>query len=328
MTVLSLFDGMSCGQQALLKNNIKPTYFASEIDSYAMNVTRYNFPETIFIGDVRKINIKELPKIDLLIGGSPCQNFSFAGKQKGMVTKENITIESLEHYLELKNKDFEFEGQSYLFWEFVRIYKLLKKRNPQLKFLLENVKMKNEFKSVIDSVLMVDGVLLNSSDFSAQNRERYYWTNIVDLKNVYIEKLDINIRDIVSYGYDDNVKIGHCQLRDTSKKKSICYHIANATDISGNESIKRVYHISKKCPTLTTMQGGHREPKIYLRGNLYRKLNMLEMERIQTVEDDYTKFGMKEDKTIIHISNNQRKKMIGNGWTVDVIAFIFRFLNF
>jgi len=196
MKVLSLFDGMSCGQQALLKENVKiDKYYASEIDPYAISVTRYNFPDTIFLGDVRFLGDNNIPFVDILIGGSPCQNFSFAGKQKGMVTKENIYIESLKHYLKLKESGFEFEGQSYLFWEFVRIYEILKVKNPKIKFLLENVKMKKDFKNIFDSVLNTNGVLINSALFSSQNRERYYWTNIVDLENVKIKEKDINIKD-------------------------------------------------------------------------------------------------------------------------------------
>ena len=134
MNVLSLFDGMSCGQQALERAGIKvDQYFASEIDKFAIKVTMANYPNTIQLGSVVNVKGCDLPKIDLLIGGSPCQSFSFAGKRKGMATKDEIEIHTLEHYLQLKNDGYEFEGQSYLFWEFMRIMNEVKPKY----FLLE-----------------------------------------------------------------------------------------------------------------------------------------------------------------------------------------------
>ena len=128
INVLSLFDGMSCGQIALNKVGIKyENYFASEIEERAIEVAMDNYPNTKQIGSVVDIKGVELPKIDLLIGGSPCQSFSLAGTKKGMVTTENIEVLTLEHYLQLKNDGYSFSGQSYLFWEYVR---LLKETNP------------------------------------------------------------------------------------------------------------------------------------------------------------------------------------------------------
>ena len=175
MNVLSLFDGMSCGQIALNRIGIKPNlYFASEIDKHAIKVTQSNYPNTIQLGDVRYIDLKSLPKIDLLIGGSPCQSFSFAGKRKGMVTTDNIEIYSLEQYLELKNQGFEFEGQSYLFWEYMNVLKTLKPKY----FLLENVEMGEKWEKVLSKAIGVNGIHINSALVSAQNRKRIYWTNI------------------------------------------------------------------------------------------------------------------------------------------------------
>ena len=120
MNVLSLFDGMSCGQIALERAGIKvDNYFASEIDKHAIQVTMHNYPNTIQLGDVRNIDLSKLPKIDLLIGGSPCQSFSFVGKREGMATECKQEITTLEQYLKLKSAGFQFKGQSYLFWEFV-----------------------------------------------------------------------------------------------------------------------------------------------------------------------------------------------------------------
>ena len=154
INVLSLFDGMSCGQIALDRAGIKvDNYFASEIDKYGQIVSKANYPNTIYLGDVRHINAKDLPKIDLIIGGSPCQSFSFAGKRKGMATKCETEILTLNHYLELKADGYEFEGQSYLFWEFMR---LLNECKPKY-FLLENVEMGEKWEKVLSKAIGVNG---------------------------------------------------------------------------------------------------------------------------------------------------------------------------
>ena len=175
MNVLSLFDGMSCGQQALDRLGIKvDNYFASEIDKYAIQVTMANYPNTKQLGSVVNVDGHSLPKIDLLLGGSPCQSFSFAGKRKGMSTKCETEILTLEHYLELKSEGYEFEGQSYLFWEYMR---LLNECKPTY-FLLENVEMGEKWEKVLSKAIGVNGIHINSALVSAQNRKRIYWTNI------------------------------------------------------------------------------------------------------------------------------------------------------
>jgi DNA-cytosine methyltransferase len=175
MNVLSLFDGMSCGQQALDRNGIKvDNYFASEIDKYAITVTMANYPNTKQLGSVVDVDGYSLPKIDLLIGGSPCQSFSFAGKRKGMATKDEQEILTLDHYLQLKSEGFEFEGQSYLFWEYMR---LLYECKPKY-FLLENVMMGEKWEKILSRAIGVNPIMINSSLLSAQNRQRLYWTNI------------------------------------------------------------------------------------------------------------------------------------------------------
>lgn len=169
MNVLSLFDGMSCGQLALQRAGIKvDRYFASEIDKYAIQVTQKNFPDTIQLGDVTEVSSVDLPEIDLLIGGSPCQGFSFAGKQL--------------------NFD---DPRSKLFFEFVRLLKELK---PSY-FLLENVKMKKEYQDIITEHLGVEPIEINSNLVSAQNRRRLYWTNIPGVGQP--EDKGILLRDIV-----------------------------------------------------------------------------------------------------------------------------------
>jgi DNA (cytosine-5)-methyltransferase 3A len=175
MNVLSLFDGMSCGQQALERAGFKvDKYFASEIDKYAIQVTMANYPNTIQLGSVVNVNGKDLPKIDILIGGSPCQSFSFAGKRKGMSTKDEQEILTLDRYLELKEQEYEFEGQSYLFWEYMR---LLNEVKPKY-FLLENVMMGEKWEKILSKAIGVKPIMINSSLVSAQNRQRLYWTNI------------------------------------------------------------------------------------------------------------------------------------------------------
>lgn len=183
MIVLSLFDGMSCGQIALREIGANvTTYLASEIDKYAIANTQHNFPNTVQLGSVTDLNIEEIVEKygmpDILIGGSPCQSFSFSGKMKGMSTKSGEEIYTLEHYLELKRQGFEFEGQSYLFWEYMRILTELRKYNPNIYFLLENVKMLEKWERCLSNAIGVRGVHINSALVSAQQRKRIYWSNI------------------------------------------------------------------------------------------------------------------------------------------------------
>lgn len=283
MNVLSLFDGMSCGRIALERAGIGvDNYFASEIDKYAMQIAKKNYPDTKHIGNVVDVKATDLPKIDLLIGGSPCQGFSFAGKQL----------------------NFEDE-RSKLFFEYVR---LLEECKPKY-FLLENVKMKKEYQDIITSYLGVEPILINSSLVSAQNRDRLYWTNIQEV--IQPEDKGLILKDILEIS--SSLELRPCSMKEY-RQNSVCHHTGNAVDIKGNESIKRVYGVFGKAPTLTTMQGGHREPKVSVKDNTYRKLTPLECERLQTVPDNYTE----------GVSNSQRYKMLGNGWTVDVIAHIFK----
>jgi DNA (cytosine-5)-methyltransferase 3A len=226
INVLSLFDGMSCGQQALERINVKvDNYFASEIDKYAIKVTMANYPNTIQLGSVVDVDGYKLPKIDLLIGGSPCQSFSFAGKRKGMATKDEQEILTLEHYLELKSEGYEFEGQSYLFWEYMR---LLNECKPTY-FLLENVEMGEKWEKVLSKAIGVNGIHINSALVSAQNRKRIYWTNIGmqpsglfgDLESIIQQPKDkcILLKDILETDVDEKYFLSEKMIAGFEKHK-------------------------------------------------------------------------------------------------------------
>ena len=232
MNVLSLFDGMSCGQQALERTGIKvDNYFASEIDKYAIQVTMANYPNTTQLGSVVDVDGYSLPKIDILIGGSPCQSFSFAGKRKGMSTKDEQEILTLDHYLKLKSEGYEFEGQSYLFWEYMR---LLNEVKPTY-FLLENVMMGEKWEKVLSKAIGVNAIEINSALVSAQNRRRLYWTNIGmeasgffgDLESIIEQPKDrgILLKDILQDNpnakyYISSKMIEHLNSRDSVKIKN------------------------------------------------------------------------------------------------------------
>lgn len=466
LKVLSLFDGMSCGRLALGKAGLPvEMYFSSEVDKYAIRVANSNYPVDKWtrLGDVRGVDASIFPELDLLIGGSPCQSFSFAGKREGMATECSIKITTLEQYLTLKAENFEFKGQSYLFWEYMRILKEVKPKY----FLLENVVMSKKWEAILTEAIGVDPIMINSALVSAQNRKRLYWTNIPNVTQP--EDLGLVLNDILE-DFDELNNLGLAQrgrgknrgfIKDTNIKSptltknsfehnnhvlvepvgaamrgryivdgkhqdhkmktaglttqrlelrddesALCHHVANATDLKGNDQLKRVYG-GGKAPTVNTCQGGHREPKVLVNvnpsgkgmngrvfsteqlsptlttnkgegpkiginekyknkfdkiaednpdciglncngtgsnksgavlasyakrnggenygtdtilkiqehnGTYYRKLTPLECERLQTVPDNYT----------AAVSNSQRYKMLGNGWTVDVIAHIFK----
>ncbi len=347
MNVLSLFDGMSCGRIALERAGIKiDKYFASEIDKYAIKVSKNNYPDTIHLGDVQNIQaedgwletdvkdsdgVERAVQIDLLIGGSPCQGFSFAGKRL--------------------NFD---DPRSKLFWEFVRLLKELK---PTY-FLLENVRMNQRSQDVITEALGVHPVPINSSLVSAQNRKRLYWTNIpfkypldkgIMMKDILQDPSEISLEHYhsmkaVEYMEKGNDKWGQAgnrradgyeQTPETQKSftltanmhKGVPYNYfkdtrnglikAGEADLKGHDYVRRVYHPDGKAPSLCAASGGNLEPKTLASDTKWRKLTPLECERLQTVPDDYTK----------GVSNTQRYKMIGNGWTVDVVAHIFKNLS-
>lgn len=177
--VISLFDGMSGFQMALVESGMTyDSYYASEVSKEPIRNCMANFPKTVQLGDIRDIDVKKLGVVfDTVAGGSPCQSFSFAGRRNGMTTTENIEVHTLEHYLQLKAEKFEFVGQSYLFWEYVRILRDVREMNPNVKFILENVKMTKHWERILSNAIGVFGVHIDSALVCCQHRKRIYWTN-------------------------------------------------------------------------------------------------------------------------------------------------------
>ncbi len=290
MNVLSLFDGISCGQIALERAGIKyDNYFASEIDKYAIKVTQHNYPNTIQLGDVAKVKGSGLPKIDIVIGGSPCQDLSLAKTNGvGLLGK-----------------------RSGLFYEFVRV---LKETNPRF-FLLENVIMKSVWRDVITKELGVEPIQINSNLVSCQNRRRYYWTNIP--KVVQPNDKHVTIQDVI---HDDTYKV-FTNKRITETKRKTKNYIQ--WDISGkgySSQANRAYFKSGKICTVPK-QSPSDKLNIVLdyENDIYRKSHPIEVERYQTVPDNYT--------LVDGVSTSRRLGLLGDGWTVDVIAHVFSFME-
>lgn len=312
INVLSLFDGMSCGQIALNELNININkYFASEIEDASIKVTKHNYPNTIHIGDVTKVNSSSLPKIDLFIGGSPCTEFSMAGRKNGLDVNE-VSVYSLEKYLELKNNGFEFSGQSYLFWEYVR---LLKDVKPKY-FLLENVKMKKVYQDIITKELGVEPILIDSALVSAQTRKRLYWTNIPNISQP--KDRGINIEDII---YDNTYKTFSNPRIPLSKKLTKNYV---KWDISGkgywSQQDRAYYRKGKMCTLPKSRLPSKLNIVVDYDKDIYRRSHPIEVERYQTVPDNYT--------LVEGVSLTKRLEMLGNGWTIEVIKHIFKNMEF
>lgn len=292
MNVLSLFDGISAGQVALERAGIQvDNYFAAEIDKYAIKVTMANYPNTVQLGDVTKWREWDIDwsSIDLLIGGSPCQGFSFAGKQLAFD-----------------------DPRSKLFFVYVDILNHIKKHNPNVRFLLENVKMKKEYLAIISEHLGVEPVFINSSLLSAQNRQRFYWAN---WEFGQPEDKGVVLADVIEDGGVDRDK-AHC----------IDANYCNGGNLKSyfTRSRRQLVFTEKSLALLSTMYKENAKSMIkrnkkgwlVLDEDLitYRKLTPTECEALQTVPRNYT----------AHVSNTQRYKMLGNGFTVDVIAHIFK----
>ena len=304
INVLSLFDGMSCAMLALEKLGIPvKNYYASEIDKFAIKVSKKNYPNIIQLGDVTNWREWELPGIDLIIGGSPCQGFSNAGKRL--------------------NFD---DPRSKLFFEFVDI---VNHYNPKY-FLLENVRMKEEHRQVITDYMKVEPIMINSALVSAQNRVRYYWTNIPAVKQPKDKGIILN--DIVevdaiadrdkSFCITQNYwKGSNLDIYTKRKRNQIVFvkgaALRNQVTKRGIEAQMNIRKDSKSncvVPSWAHKLNGSVE---YDEDNKpkFRKLTPIECERLQTVPDNYTD----------SVSNTQRYKMLGNGFTVDVIAHILSY---
>ena len=285
MNVLSLFDGLSGGQLALSQLGIKvDSYFASEIDEYAMKIAKKNFPKTMHVGDVTKLNYSQKYKtlvgedgytktdIDLLIGGSPCQSFSRRGDGTG------------------------FDGSSKLFFEYVR---LLKEIKPKF-FMLENVVMKKEWQDIITEELGVYPIEINSRDFSAQNRPRLYWTNIP--LSLYHEKNTDHVLETI--------------MGDTNWVEPPVWVHGKFGDKTRLEKMKGLLD-KASCVTATSYKG---QISSFCKSSDDGKVHRYtpeQFEALQTLPRGYTE----------GVSNTQRYKMIGNGWTNEVIKHIFKNLT-
>jgi DNA-cytosine methyltransferase len=360
MNVLSLFDGMSCGQIALNKANIDyDIYYASEIDKHAIKVTQSNYPNTIQLGDVTKWREWKIDwsSIGILLAGSPCQGFSFAGKQLAFD-----------------------DTRSALFFVFVEIWEHIKKHNPKAKYLLENVKMKQEHELVISKYMEVHSVEINSSLLTPQNRVRLYWTNIANEPFGLFGNMTCTIpqpkdkrillKDVLETNVDNKYYLSDKFLIGIQKRNGILnlkgHEIkSNCFTAGGNSGYVMGfdYRLDEgirprkdgKSPTLLARarqdiygSGGvitHSTQPRNGKGNggkghlmkkdnksycvdtsnsqaieydyNIRRLTPIECERLQSVPDNYTNY----------VSDSQRYKMLGNGWTVDVIVYILSFMN-
>jgi len=283
MKVLSLFDGISCGQVALERCGVKiDEYYSSEIDKMAISVTQKNYPKTKQLGSVLDVSWFGLPKIDLLIGGSPCQGFSTAGK----------------------GLNFE-DSRSKLFFEFVRILQELKPKY----FLLENVYMKKEWQDIISNLLGVEPIDINSSLVSAGLRRRLYWTNIPRV--TLPEDKGVMLEDVLDNAYSDKDK-SYCIDANYGKGSNLKRYLHRGSRqivFTCNEFMKEVTTNKPKEEDCNSIGKAHRDK--------WRFLTPAECEKIQTLPVGYTD----------GVPKFWRYHALGNGWTVDVVAHIFKGLK-
>lgn len=292
-SALSLFNGISGLHLALDKAqiNVEQVYY-SEIDKFANKVTEQQYPNDIALGDVTKWKEWDIDwsSVDLVSAGFPCQAWSVAGKQLG-------------------DKD----ERGMLFWTTLEIIKTVLEHNPKAKFLMENVKMKKDFEEYIthhttEALGYVEKTLINSSLVSAQNRNRYYWTNF---EVTQPDDKGILLKDILEYPTDDKYKLSDEAIaRFKPCQKTNSGQIGTTAHEATIGQRDRVYDADGKMITLTATI--YKQPPQYINAGKLRKLTPLECERLQTVPDNWTEC----------LSNTQRYKSLGNGWTIDVIVHI------
>lgn len=289
MKVLSLFDGISCGMVALERAGIQvETYYASEIEKNAIVISQKNYPNIVRLGDVTKWREWDIPwaEIDLLIGGSPCQGFSFAGK------KLNFN-----------------DVRSKLFFEFIDILNHIKQYNPNILFLLENVVMKEEHQNVISECLGVSPVLINSNSFSAQNRPRLYWCNWE--VPVTLEESNLTLRDV----FDKTLKHREIHINHPETIVKCKSYYQYDQNLRGHKSQdQRYFDIDSKSNTLLLSNSSI--PKVKVDDGKIYLLTPQECAKLQTLDSNYI--------DIDGVSNQAKYMALGNGWTVDVIAHIFK----
>ena len=285
MKVLSLFDGISCGMVALEQAGIAvERYVAYEIEPKAIAISKKNYPQIDHRGDVTTADFTQYKGFDLLIGGSPCQSLSI------------VQSKARQH----------LKGKSKLFFEFIRA---LKEAQPRY-FLFENVaSMNEESKLVISELLGCEPIFIDSKDFSAQQRPRYYWTNLpvninaLPKSNAILEDVLVSAEKVPDkYWYDFPVV-------DIDMGKQVCGTLVHRNQ----EMHKRIFNPKFKCHTLTCVSGGNQQKKVMQNGKV-RKLMPIEYERLQTLPDNYTE----------GVADGARYSAIGNGWTISVIVFLLQ----
>ena len=351
--VLSLFNGMSVAHMAFESAGFKDVeVYYSEVDKHANNLTEYLFPEDQPLGDVRGVNALSIPDgwVDYLVGGSPCQSFSFAGKRNGMTTTTKTEILTLTDYKKCLDEGIEFEGYSYLFWEFVRVLEDVRVLNPNVKFLLENVNMSKKWEDVISNTLGVKPLHICSSSLTAHNRKRLYWTNIEGvstptykegntLRSVYEEGCQGNLTPgrfkwLTTAGGVQSIKKAYTSIRPLSGKAACLTARADSswnanyflfksevrledTIVEGIDNLVREGIITEGL-----LQDYFGEGYEVLKGFVgVRKFTINETLTLQSISDVY------KDKITSRkvVSDSQVYKMLGNGWTEKVITHIVSF---
>lgn len=302
MIVLSLFDGISCGQEALKKVGINvEKYYASEINETAINITKLNWPSTIHLGDIKNWKSWNIEKPDLILGGFCCQSFSIGGKKKG------FNDERGKLFFELNN--------------------IINHYAPK-HFLVENVKMKKNHEQVINKCLKTMPVLYDSALVSAQRRLRLYWFN---WENPIIKDNNILLKDIVHESLNEKFNLERyivnmndsLQILSNEDKGKLAY-------FRKDSQANRIYGLNNKSVTLCgNAGGGAGKMGQYLFGNwnkgYIRKITPIECERLQNLPDNYTKYGLKNG-SIYSVTDTQRYKTLGNGWTTDIIVNILNYI--